>query len=90
MQENELITAIVALGVLIFIVLHHNALRKLPNFKILASAFYVLIASWILTILEGFFFPAFLNLLEHVGYALSAVLLALWLFPMYKKEEGNT
>ena len=90
MQKNELITIIVAVGVLIFIMLHYTALRKLPNFKILVSSFYVLIASWILTILEGFFFPAVLNLLEHIGYAISAILLALWLLPTSINQEVNT
>lgn len=90
MQENELITIMIALGVLIFIIAHYTALRKLPNFKILISSFYVLVASWILTILESFFFPAFFNLLEHIGYALSAILLALWLLPISKNQEVNT
>jgi hypothetical protein len=77
-QENELIGLILGVGVLIFILANRSRLAGLPAARILLASYYVLLAGWALTVLEGFLWGQALNLLEHFCYALSALLLAVW------------
>ena len=82
-QENELVTLLVALGVLIFMSANVQRLRAIPAWSWFLGAYGVLTAGWILTVLEGFFWGEFLNLLEHLGYGASALLLVIWVWRGY-------
>ena len=77
-QNNELILLILGLGVLIFFSVLRNRMQDIPKPGCFYSAFAVLTAGWLLTVLEGLFWTDLLNLLEHVCYALSSILLAVW------------
>ncbi len=77
-QENEIITLILAVGVLGYFAVSRGRINELPAGKTFVLAFAVLTAGWILTLLEGFFWPEALNLLEHICYAASSILLACW------------
>jgi hypothetical protein len=85
-QENELITLLLGIGVLVFAVSNRLRLQRLPEWKFLVGALGLLFLGWILTILEGFFWESALNLLEHISYAASSVLLALWCWKVFPKE----
>jgi len=87
-QENEVLTLLLGAGVLIFILINGQALKRLPSWKTLFAGFYVLLAGWVLTILEGLLWGTFLNILEHACYSASAVLVAVWCWKIYgsKKE----
>jgi len=82
-QDNELITLLLAIGVLIFVLVNRSALNKLPDLVLLRAAFGVLFVGYVLTILEGFFWGKTLNLLEHYSYTVSAVLLAAWCYRVF-------
>jgi hypothetical protein len=71
-----------------FILRNHTQLRRLPGYGTLLTVFYVLLFSWLMTVLEGFFWPDVLNDLEHAGYALGAVLMALWCWKIFKGKPG--
>ena len=77
-RENEVVMLLLGLGVLVFILANRSRLRRLPRWDILSLGFYVVLAGWVLTVAEGFFYENVLNYLEHISYACSAVLLALW------------
>ena len=59
-------------------VLYHTNLQRVrfAGDDLFRLAFYAMLGSFICTVLEGFFWPSGLNLLEHIGYALSAILFA--------------
>jgi hypothetical protein len=61
----------------------------LPAWKIIITAFSVLLAGLGLTILEGFVWEGFFNLIEHICYAGNAVLLAIWSWQVFgnRKED---
>ena len=76
--ENEVIMCILSLGVLTFMLAHHGQLKRVPAYGYLLTGFCVLVAAWLLTILEHFLWTSVLNFLEHFCYAFSSVVVALW------------
>ncbi len=85
-QQNELVTLILGLGVLAFFVLGRVRIRDLPGWRLLLLSFTVLCAGWALTVLEGFFWPDVLNSVEHICYAVSAILFALWCWRIFSDK----
>ncbi len=75
-HENEIIMAVLSLGVLTFIYLNDVHLKRVEAFKLLYAGFCAFSAGWVLTVLEGFFFETVLNFLEHMSYAVGAILVA--------------
>ena len=88
-QENELLTLLIAVGVLIFIVSNGASLRELPRSRFFVSAYAILVAGWTLTVLEGIFWKAQFNFLEHACYATSSVLLALWCWQVFRGKQPS-
>jgi hypothetical protein len=88
-QENEIILLLLGLGVLIFVLSNRLRLQRLPESKTLIAGFYMLMAGWVLTVLEGFLLERLLNFIEHMCYASSAVLVAAWCWKVFGKEEGR-
>lgn len=86
-DHSEVITFLIGIGVLIFILVNYSQLIRLPSAKILIASFCVLLAGWIFTILEGFFWKNILNLAEHLSYAISSVLLAVWCRMVFRKSK---
>lgn len=88
-QENEVVMALLGIGVLIFIITNRLQLKRLPASEILIAAFYVLLTGWLATVLEGFFLSKLLNYLEHTCYAGSAVLMVTWCWRVFGRKEGR-
>ena len=86
-QENEVIMLTLGLGVLIYMFIDRFYLKRIPSYKILTITFCTLVTGWALTVLEGFFLEAFLNFLEHMCYAISAILLAVWLWMVLGRSK---
>jgi hypothetical protein len=86
-QENEIVMLLLGVGVLIFTVNNRVRFKRLPEWKILTTAFYVLFGGWVLTVIEGFFWNALFNLFEHICYATSAVLMATWCWKVFGIEK---
>ena len=78
LQENEIVMLLGGGGVLVFIFANHLKLKRVRAWKILTGGFCVLLAGWLFTVLEGFFLKAVFNFLEHMCYAASSVLIAVW------------
>lgn len=81
--ENEVVMLLIGVGVLIFILTSRPRLKRLPASNILIVGFYVLLAGWVLTVLEGFFWERLLDYLEHTCYAVSSVLVAIWCWKVF-------
>ena len=82
-QENEIVMLILGLGVLVFVVANRTPLRRFQASGILMVGFYLLLAGWTLTVLEGFFWEGLLNYFEHTCYAIGSVLVALWCWRVF-------
>ncbi len=78
LMENEVIMLLLGTGVLMFILVNRTYVKKVNNWKILTWGYYILLSGWLFTVLEGFFLEYYLNLLEHICYAVSSVLFTVW------------
>jgi hypothetical protein len=89
-QQNELITFLVGLGVGFYILANYRRLRSIPNFRILLAAYMILLTGWALTILEGIALPSLFNTMEHLSYATCSILIAVWCRMTFKgdREQG--
>lgn len=85
-NEHEVITLLLGLGVLAFVLRNRFVFRSQPAFRILISCFVVLLAGWFLTVAEEFVWHATLNALEHLCYAGSSVLAAFWCWKVFARE----
>ncbi|MCK4514528.1 MAG: hypothetical protein KAU31_04680 [Spirochaetaceae bacterium] len=90
-QQNELVTLILGMGALGFFVLGRVRIRELPRWRFFLLSFTALCVGWVLTVLEGFFWPAALNLAEHICYAVSSIVFALWCWRVFAgaRETGE-
>lgn len=89
-QQNEIVMLLLGVGVWIFTIRNRAGLKRLPACGILITAFYLLLVTWIATVLEGFVWNSFFNLLEHAGLAASSVLTTIWCWKAFigkKKAE---
>ena len=82
-QQNEIIMLLLSIGALVFIVLNNKKVKEIPGANMLLTGFYLLLGGYVLTILEGFFWKDLLNILEHICYAASSVLIAIWCWKVF-------
>jgi len=90
-QQNEIIMLLLGIGVLIFVLENRQKLKLVPASQILISGFCIILAGWILTVLEDFFWKDFFNFLEHLCYAASSLLMAAWCWKVFgaRKKDAN-
>ena len=77
-EENELVMILLGGGVFVLTRIYRKILNRIEAVEWLLTSFHILLAGWLVTVLEGFFWPDLLNLAEHICYALSSALLAWW------------
>ena len=82
-QENEIIMLLLGIGCLAFIVTNRSKINQIPESKTLVSSFCILIIGTVLTVLEGLIWNDFLNLLEHIAYTVSSILLTVWCWRIF-------
>jgi len=88
-QDNELFTVFLGLAALVFLVAHRRAFHRLPDSPLLLAAYGSLFLGWIATVIEGFAWPAVLNLVEHSFYAVSGVLFGGWGWHALRRNRGG-
>jgi len=77
------------ISILILILIYRLKLKQLLFSGIFLAGFYFCLIAGVLTILEGFFLPDILNLLEHACYAICSVLLLIWCWKVFKENPGD-
>jgi Na+/H+-dicarboxylate symporter len=82
-QQNEIIMLLLGIGCMMFILTNKQKVKRIPVAKTLIAAFYMLLAGYVLTILEGLFWTEILNVLEHICYSASAILMAVWCWKIF-------
>lgn len=78
LHESEVVMLALGFGVLLFALRQWSQLRRIPDWPLLFASFGLLVVSWTATVLETWFLPEPLNVLEHATLAVAAVLLACW------------
>jgi len=89
LYDNEVVMLIMGAGVFGFVWLNYPRVKRIYAWKWLILSFYLMMAGWCFTILEGFFMSDISNYLEHICYFLSALILAYWcrLIMVEKRED---
>jgi hypothetical protein len=78
LKENEVVMLVLGIGVMFLILLNRAHLRKIKFWKILFYGYCILLCGWFFTVTEVFLLEQYLNILEHISYAISAVLFMIW------------
>ncbi len=77
-KPDEVIVLALALAALAMAVKERRRISDFPSLPLLKWSYLVLLAGWIFTIFEDLFLRDAMNFIEHVCYAGSTVLLAVW------------
>ena len=80
---------LLSIGCTIFILVNKQKVKRIPLAKLLLAGFCVLLAGYVLTIFEGIFWKDFLNVLEHICYAASSILMAVWCWKIFVVKKEN-
>ena len=92
MKENEMVMLLLGIGVLAFAVRNRRALSGIPVYYILLASFGVFFTAITATVAEEFFaeetaIHIFLNYTEHICYACSSIMIAIWCRLSSRAEE---
>ena len=87
-QQNEMITFLVGMGVALFIWLNRRRIVQIPGSTWLLLSYSALLAGWTITLVEGFVLPDLMNALEHTCYMASSVAAAGWCWVVLVKKGG--
>jgi hypothetical protein len=88
--ENELVLLLLGIGILVFMAVNRSRLAELPSRGLFLAAFHVLVLGWVLTVLEGLFWPELLNTAEHACYAASSLMVAVWCWHAFVRRGEAT
>jgi hypothetical protein len=77
-ETPEIITLALGAISLFFVGINRLQIKKVPFFALFILSYLIMISSWLITVLEDFFWSDFLNALEHAGYLLSSIILSIW------------
>ena len=88
-QENEIVMLLLGFGVLIFVFVNYHTLKRIHSSNLLITSYCILCAGWFLTVLEGFFLKTLLNYAEHICYAVSSFIFAVWFWQIINKKTRN-
>lgn len=89
MHENELLMLILGLCGLCVVASNRPTFRAIPHSRLLLVAYCFLVCGWSATVLESFWWEAGLNFLEHLAYAVSAILTASWTWLAFHGREAG-
>lgn len=87
-DESKIIIWLIGVGFLLFLMLNRNQLENLPKNKLFLSGYYVVFLGWNFDILETIAFKEWFNLIQHLCFCLSSIILATWCWLVFVKEEN--
>lgn len=87
-EEAEILTCVLALGVLVVLLFQRAHKKRVPKWPMLASSFISLFLGTLATVVEGIALHALFNFLEHFFLLLSAVFLTLWCWMISQRGKG--
>jgi hypothetical protein len=88
-EGNEIIVLFLGMMTFWFIQANRTRLRRLPAGGVLTTGFYLFLASWGFTVIEGFFWWPFFNFLEHTSCAVGSMMIVVWSWKVFGKTERS-
>jgi hypothetical protein len=89
LQENEFIGLFMGVCLLVYLGANRPRLAGLPSVTVLLASFNSLLVAWALTVLQEYWSWEAVTLFEHVFYALSALLLAVWCWRVFGLRKAG-
>ena len=86
-DESKIIIWIIGVSFLLFLVANRKQMGNLPKNKLFLMGYYILFAGWNFDILETFVLKEFFNLIQHLCFSVSSIILAIWCWLIFVKEE---
>lgn len=87
-QENEFITFMICLGVLIFFTVNYQKLRKISGSRMLFISFTLYTCGWFFTVIEGIIFEEIFNFIEHICYISSSGVMVVWIVILFWRKKN--
>lgn len=84
---NEVVILLLSVCALAFARLTRVRMERLPSWEVLLTSYYLLVFATVLAVLEGLMWADMIDILEHVCYAGSTLLAAIWCWLALGKEE---
>ena len=90
-HDNEVVMLALGIGVYFLILGYRRHLQRVVGWSTLFLAYHILLIAFVMTILEGFYWARQLNIIEHLCYALSTILMAVWCWKFTaSRTEGES
>ena len=89
-EEQELLILILGIGLLVYASFKRSDLASIPYSGIIAVAYLSMLISWALSVLEGYYYPYLLNILEHITCMIGSLLLAIWAWFVLAKTPSQS
>ncbi len=88
-NQNEVVMLLFCFGVFLFIIYNLCEFKRIPGWNLVLSAYVAFFTGVIFTVAESFIFPDVLNVLEHLLYLASSIILLIWCWKAFKAPQGN-
>jgi hypothetical protein len=89
-EQREVITLLLAAGVLAFIVIHRETLKSVPNWPVLFASFLFLFTSLACSVVEGMYWETLIDSIQHLCSGSSGVAMAIWCKLTFVTREPTT
>jgi hypothetical protein len=89
LQENEVISCILTVGVVLFVLVNYRAVTRLPCSAVLLWSLLFFLLSNVFTVCEDLWLEQLFNVLEHLCYTITLILLALWCGLAYRQKDSG-
>jgi hypothetical protein len=88
-EESELVLFILGIVSFIFIITNYSKLKQIPAFSIFMLSSGILLIAWFCTVFEAVFLYDFLNLVEHICYLSSSIMILIWIIFVIKARRSE-
>lgn len=86
-HENEIIMLLLGASIFLFIMRNHVWFSQIKAWKVIRTAYTILLLGWLFTVLEEYIFNNIFNWAEHICYALSSIILVMWFLRVIKTKK---
>jgi hypothetical protein len=89
-EQREVITLLLAIGVLVFIAIQRETLKSVPNWPVLLTSFLFLLTSLTCSVVEALIWETLIDSIQHLCSGLSAVCMAIWCKLTFLSREATS
>jgi hypothetical protein len=88
-EEIEVVTLLLGVAVLALVIYRREQIKPLRFYQLLVLSFIILFCGWLFTVVETFIWEDFFNLLEHLCYSASSIVLAIWCWKSFYRPAKS-